>query len=184
MRLDGYLTLILLTWTIWRAPTNASKWRMGFNSAFKVLMGNSNVTEFWIFVAPRERSASLHRQLLVTTPNWYYYSILPILNSVEGRTWSCIPCVSGCVPSGRHFWTHKSAILKCKLRDLDSEGVDVGMCSPDVENWWRIRRVLLCLSYLLIQRTCYISTAKCQEAHRKAKYTFASKCLNSNLKIR
>ena len=29
------LTLILLTWTIWRAPTNASKWRMGFNSAFK-----------------------------------------------------------------------------------------------------------------------------------------------------
>ena len=33
-----FLTLILLTWTIWRAPTNASKWRMGFNSAFKGLM--------------------------------------------------------------------------------------------------------------------------------------------------
>jgi hypothetical protein len=32
------LTLTLLTWTIWRAPTNASKWRMGFNSAFKGLM--------------------------------------------------------------------------------------------------------------------------------------------------
>jgi hypothetical protein len=31
------ITLILLTWTIWRAPTNASKWRMGFNSAFKGL---------------------------------------------------------------------------------------------------------------------------------------------------
>ena len=31
------LTLILLTWTIWRPPTNASKWRMGFNSAFKGL---------------------------------------------------------------------------------------------------------------------------------------------------
>ena len=27
----GSLTLTLLTWTIWRAPTNASKWRMGFN---------------------------------------------------------------------------------------------------------------------------------------------------------
>ena len=25
------LNPILLTWTIWRAPTNASKWRMGFN---------------------------------------------------------------------------------------------------------------------------------------------------------
>ena len=31
------LTLTLLTWTIWRAPTNASKWRIGFNSAFKGL---------------------------------------------------------------------------------------------------------------------------------------------------
>ena len=32
------LTLTLLTWTIWRVPTNASKWRMGFNSAFKGLI--------------------------------------------------------------------------------------------------------------------------------------------------
>ena len=31
------ITLTLLTWTIWRAPTNVSKWRMGFNSAFKGL---------------------------------------------------------------------------------------------------------------------------------------------------
>ena len=35
---SGSLTLILLTCTIWRAPTNASKWRMGFNSAFKGLI--------------------------------------------------------------------------------------------------------------------------------------------------
>ena len=34
---ESILTLILLTWTKWRAPTNASKWRMGFNSAFKGL---------------------------------------------------------------------------------------------------------------------------------------------------
>jgi hypothetical protein len=32
------LTLTLLTWRIWRASTNASKWQMGFNSAFKGLM--------------------------------------------------------------------------------------------------------------------------------------------------
>ena len=31
------LTLTLLALTKWRAPTNASKWRMGFNSAFKGL---------------------------------------------------------------------------------------------------------------------------------------------------
>ena len=32
------LTLTLLTWTIWWAPTSARKWRMGFNSAFKGLI--------------------------------------------------------------------------------------------------------------------------------------------------
>ena len=32
------LTLILLTWRIWWAPTNACKWQMGFNSAFKGLI--------------------------------------------------------------------------------------------------------------------------------------------------
>ena len=31
------LTLTLLTWRTWWAPTNASKWRMGFNSVFKGL---------------------------------------------------------------------------------------------------------------------------------------------------
>jgi hypothetical protein len=31
------LTLILLTWRIWWVPNNASKWQMGFNSAFKGL---------------------------------------------------------------------------------------------------------------------------------------------------
>ena len=31
------LTLNLLTWTKWRAPASASKWRMGFNSVFKGL---------------------------------------------------------------------------------------------------------------------------------------------------
>jgi hypothetical protein len=31
------LTLILLMWRIWWAPHNASKWQIGFNSAFKGL---------------------------------------------------------------------------------------------------------------------------------------------------
>jgi hypothetical protein len=34
------LTLILLTWRIWRAPNNGSKWQMGFNLAFKGLKPN------------------------------------------------------------------------------------------------------------------------------------------------
>ena len=40
------LTLILLTCTIWRAPTNASKWRVGFNSAFKGLINNTEQGPF------------------------------------------------------------------------------------------------------------------------------------------
>jgi hypothetical protein len=32
------LTLILLTWRIWRTPNNASKWQMGLNSVFEVLI--------------------------------------------------------------------------------------------------------------------------------------------------
>ena len=35
------LTLILLTWRIWWAPNNASRWQMGFNSAFKGLMSET-----------------------------------------------------------------------------------------------------------------------------------------------
>jgi len=30
--------VILLTWRIWWAPNNASKWQVGFNSAFKGLI--------------------------------------------------------------------------------------------------------------------------------------------------
>ena len=39
------LTLILLTWRIWWAPNNASKWEKGFNSAFKELKVNFNLEE-------------------------------------------------------------------------------------------------------------------------------------------
>jgi len=35
--LKAELTLNPLTWKIWWAPNNASRWQMGFNSAFKGL---------------------------------------------------------------------------------------------------------------------------------------------------
>jgi hypothetical protein len=37
MNIPCDLTLILLTWRIWWAPNNVSRWQMGFNSAFKGL---------------------------------------------------------------------------------------------------------------------------------------------------
>jgi len=38
-----HITLILLTWNIGWAPNNASKWQMGFNSAFKGLKADSHI---------------------------------------------------------------------------------------------------------------------------------------------
>ena len=49
------LTLTLLTWTIWRAPTNATKWRIGFNSAFKGLILKIMSFEFLLFITGQFR---------------------------------------------------------------------------------------------------------------------------------
>jgi hypothetical protein len=38
------LTLNLLTWKVWWAPNNASRWQMGFNSSFKGLSILDNVS--------------------------------------------------------------------------------------------------------------------------------------------
>jgi len=50
-----YLTLNLLTWRIWLAPNNASKWQIGFNSAFKGLMLNM----FRILIHPSSGACDL-----------------------------------------------------------------------------------------------------------------------------
>jgi len=41
------LTLSPLTWRIWWAPNNASRWQMGFNSAFKALIYNEPEEDFF-----------------------------------------------------------------------------------------------------------------------------------------
>jgi hypothetical protein len=41
------LTLNLLTWRIWWAPNNASKWQMGFNSTFKELTSSNKPGTLW-----------------------------------------------------------------------------------------------------------------------------------------
>ena len=55
------LTLILLTWRKWWALNNASKWQMGFNSAFKGLI----FTQSDIFCINYHR---YYFQLLITIP--------------------------------------------------------------------------------------------------------------------
>jgi hypothetical protein len=51
------LILILLTWRIWWAPNNASKWQMGFSSAFRGLksiikFGFQHSHIFWLVCEP------------------------------------------------------------------------------------------------------------------------------------
>jgi len=50
---DG-ITLILLTWKIWWALNNASRWQMGFNSAFK-----------WLIIMTSFRSKTLYAALKI-----------------------------------------------------------------------------------------------------------------------
>ena len=79
------LTLILLTWRIWWAPKNASKWQMGFNSAFKGLIAYTKYTQ-----AVRSRCSSVRK---VTTPqSWICHrhtiagSDLPVSQSIRNMS--------------------------------------------------------------------------------------------------
>jgi len=66
------LTLILLTWRIGWDPTNASKWQMGFNSAFRGLKAVLKL--FWSGAVPHVQTSSLplllHRYGFFTFSNW------------------------------------------------------------------------------------------------------------------
>jgi len=42
---NTYLTFILLMWTFGRAPNNASKWEIGFNSVAQRLISNFDSLE-------------------------------------------------------------------------------------------------------------------------------------------
>ena len=57
------LTLILLTWRIWWPTNNASKWQMGFNSAFKGLTNPLNPQFSWLYVIKHHHSTGMGRHL-------------------------------------------------------------------------------------------------------------------------
>jgi len=58
------LTLILLTWRKWLTPNNASKWQMGFNSAFKGLNCSSFI---WL-----NNLKSVQDRIFFLIPNIYF----------------------------------------------------------------------------------------------------------------
>jgi len=69
------LTLILLTWSIWWAPINASRWQMGFNSAFKDLIPH-------FFLGTESAALWLrHSFLLICLKSRYFATLIAILFS-------------------------------------------------------------------------------------------------------
>jgi len=63
------LTLILLTWRIWWAPNNASRWQMGFNSEFKVWIQcqrNVLLSREHFSAVPKQAATCLHLHLSET----------------------------------------------------------------------------------------------------------------------
>ena len=58
------LTLILLMWRIWWAPNNASKWQMGFNSAFK---GLKSLLSSCLRFLPRPSLSSIFSSIMCYT---------------------------------------------------------------------------------------------------------------------
>ena len=64
------LTLNTLTWKIWWAPNNASRWQMGFNSAFKrlTLVTLISMLSPIFFTSPRKFRA-FQKHLIIFQPN-------------------------------------------------------------------------------------------------------------------
>ena len=61
--LSSALTLNPLTWKIWWAPNNASKWQMGFNSAFIGLIPLSD-TQAYYMLSPENLDKFWHVSLV------------------------------------------------------------------------------------------------------------------------
>ena len=64
------LTLILLTWRIWWAPNNASRWQMGFNSACKGLRGNTCIYCSIHTAAIYKKSKHIPEEKRALIPTW------------------------------------------------------------------------------------------------------------------
>ena len=98
--LQLFLTLILLTWRIWWAPNNGSKWQMGFNLVFKGLIFFGT----WFEVLKVGR---IHNVLWIRTP----YGLVHGYECLEGAIWVWV--FTSChkmeeVRPDHNFSTHKS----------------------------------------------------------------------------
>ena len=114
-----FLTLILLMWRIWWAPNNASRWQMGFSSAFKGLNSNQwfpfSTLQFCQLIPNTHRTqlkACTKENAFLSTGNMHFVClstrfILPRLNACY-RWDKCYdfrlsPCFEYCMYSFGYF---------------------------------------------------------------------------------
>jgi hypothetical protein len=92
---SSWLTLILLTWRIWWAPNNASKWQVGFNSAFKGLTDKNMPVKhkpcdraFWL---PTEKSTTKRLMAVISLQQHRFITCIshPDCFSVTGMLQLC-----------------------------------------------------------------------------------------------
>jgi hypothetical protein len=90
--LSASLTLILLTWRIWWARYNASKWQMGFNLAFKGLIQcRIFVLQMQkVYTASRKCRISCFEVVVVKWNQQQNLSILHLFNSMQFNLFSSI----------------------------------------------------------------------------------------------
>jgi len=116
-----FLTLILLTWRIWWAPNNATKWQIGFNSAFKELtrIRPLLVTQNWrsnnpyIATLATPYVATALCENLRRKPLAWSHSLL---NQIKSEVFSCPqPCRNFSVNWRTRDTTHSCSCLCGKL---------------------------------------------------------------------
>ena len=134
------LTLTLLTWTKWRAPTNASKWRMGFNSAFKGLTWNG-ANSWTLKIGPIG---------CTETSEWNYtHTLRNIKKSADFKEKvyisTCLVTTSTANPATDPLWntpTRPQGRLKLHLRHANL----FGKCL-DYNTDWRVENLHFCKTH-------------------------------------
>jgi hypothetical protein len=89
IRIKYFLTLILPTWTIGWAPNNASKWQLGFNSAFKGLRKYSLFTVHTIISIKVNTINEHYGNLCISSQPPY---VVPPSCSARESLWTGPPC--------------------------------------------------------------------------------------------
>jgi hypothetical protein len=128
------LTLILLMWRIWWAPNNASRWHMGFNSAFKGL--NNRLAWSLLQHCISTHSTYLWANLIHRSLQWILRNQTAVTPTFQDQTMA--------IQSNRNQWHYTMTKTLIYIfhahRDNDHKPslakVDSTVATPHTANWY------------------------------------------------